>query len=457
MLIRAVRSLKAQLGMLCQNLRCHTSGLLRPLRLWLVVVVLLTPYVTGCVSTAYGKSKRTETVSPTATTVVTPVATSIATPAARITPQVPAASPDTTIRGGLSLDTVRALFKDDEAGEYSVRSLPELLYKTALHSPLAPDVSTHAGKPEVEGTLLLLPTPTPTPEIVDAVSLTQTVLPAPTAAITDMLALAVPAPKTAPMPNAAATLPTPTSQAVNLAPAVEATPDGTVRTAHVPILMYHYLSAPPPDANIYRQDLSVSPELFAAHLDAMQEAGYTTITLYELVAYLVNGVPLPEKPVIITFDDGYRDTYANAFPLLKSHGMVATFFVITDFMDEERPEYLTWDMAREMLAAGMRIESHGRNHVSLLDKDRDYLVWQALGSMETIQYELGVRPRFVSYPAGEYDRRVADLFASAGYWAGTTTAQGATHSSDALFDLKRVRVRGTTSAEELLRLLSLDW
>jgi peptidoglycan/xylan/chitin deacetylase (PgdA/CDA1 family) len=74
-------------------------------------------------------------------------------------------------------------------------------------------------------------------------------------------------------------------------------------------------------------------------------------------------------------------------------------------------------MAREMLHAGISIESHGRNHFSLAGQDDDYLVWQALGSLETIEYELGVRPRFVSYPAGEYDQRTIDIFHSAHYWA----------------------------------------
>ncbi|HXF63169.1 MAG TPA: polysaccharide deacetylase family protein, partial [Caldilineaceae bacterium] len=240
-------------------------------------------------------------------------------------------------------------------------------------------------------------------------------------------------------------------------PALSPTPDGQVRTARVPILMYHYLSVPPADADRYRLDLSVTPEQFAAHLDAMQQAGYTTISFYTLIAHLAQGAPLPEKPVILTFDDGYRDNYENAFPLLRAHGMTATFFIVTDFIDKQLPEYLTWDMVREMYAGGMSIESHGRNHVSLANKDHDYLVWQALGSLETIQFELGVRPRFVSYPAGEYDQLTIDIFRSAGYWAGVTTAQGATHRSDDLFRLKRVRVRNSTTSEELLRLLALDW
>jgi peptidoglycan/xylan/chitin deacetylase (PgdA/CDA1 family) len=137
--------------------------------------------------------------------------------------------------------------------------------------------------------------------------------------------------------------------------------------------------------------------------------------------------------------------------------MTATFFVVTDFIDEQREEYLTWDMVREMYAAGMSIESHGRNHVSLRGKDDDYLVWQALGSLETLQYELGVRPRFISYPAGEYDQFTLDIFHSAHYWAGVTTVQGATHSSDNLFELRRVRVRGAMKPDELIRIMALDW
>lgn len=233
--------------------------------------------------------------------------------------------------------------------------------------------------------------------------------------------------------------------------------DGQPRTARVPVLMYHYLSVPPDDANAYRRDLSVSPELFAQHLDSIQTAGYTTISLYTLLAHLWGGAPLPEKPVIITFDDGYRDNYTNALPLLRDRQMIATIFVVTDFIDEERPEYLTWDMAREMQAAGISIESHGRNHISLKNKDQDYLVWQALGSLETIEFELGVRPRFVSYPAGEFDDATIAIFRSANYWAGFTTIQGATHSAEDIFRLHRVRVRNTTTPEELLRLLALDW
>ncbi len=234
-------------------------------------------------------------------------------------------------------------------------------------------------------------------------------------------------------------------------------PDGWIRQVQVPILMYHYVSVPPPGSDVYRRDLSVSPELFRSHLQAMADAGYTTISMYDLVDHLNQGKPLPEKPVILTFDDGYRDNYENAFPLLAEFGMTGMFFVVSDYMDEENPLYLSWDMAREMQAAGMFIESHGRNHASLRNRNDDYLVWQALGSAETIEHELGVRPRFITYPFGHYDRNTIRIFESAGFWGGVTIVAGATHSTDDLFQLRRVRVRGTTSAGELVRLLGVDW
>ncbi len=261
-----------------------------------------------------------------------------------------------------------------------------------------------------------------------------------------------PATPTPPPPTPAAPAAQPASS-----PDPGPTPDGVLRTARVPILMYHYVSEPPEDADAYRLDLSVPPELFAAQLDRILAEGYTTISLEQLLRHLVQGAPLPEKPVIITLDDGYRDNYENAFPLLRERGMTAAFFIVTDFIDEGRPEYLTWDMVREMRDAGMTIGSHGRNHVSLKEQDTDYLIWQALGSLETIQYELGERPWFVAYPGGEYDQATIDIFKSANYWAGLTTIQGATHRSDDLFQLRRVRVRGTTTPDDLARLLALDW
>jgi peptidoglycan/xylan/chitin deacetylase (PgdA/CDA1 family) len=306
------------------------------------------------------------------------------------------------------------------------------------------------ARPAAQPAVAAAPANPPAPTVTATRKPPPTPLATPTAAQpATSIATAIHLPTATPVPEPTAT-PTAT-------PPLEPTPDGVERTVQLPILMYHYISTPQADADVYRVDLSTPPDLFAAHLDRLLAEGYTTISLYQLLAHLVQGAPLPEKPVVITFDDGYRDNYENAFPLLAERGMTATFFVITDFIDEQRPLYLSWDMARAMLAGGMSIESHSRNHFTLEGQDDDYLVWQALGSLETLQYELGVRPRFISYPAGDYDQRTIDIFHSANYWGGVTTTQGTQQSSTHPFELERIRIRNTTTPDDLIRYIEMEW
>lgn len=225
----------------------------------------------------------------------------------------------------------------------------------------------------------------------------------------------------------------------------------------MPILMYHYISHPPANADIYRRDLSVGPERFESHLKYLQGAGYRTVTLDDLLYALTQGRALPEKAVILTFDDGYEDNYTNAFPLLQRYGMVGHFFIISDFVNQGRPGYMSWSQIEEMAAAGQRFGSHSRDHPDLKGKPLDYLVWQALGGKESIEEHLGYHPRWISYPAGSYDAQVIAVYHSAGYWGGLSTRQGATHTLDNIFELKRVRIRGTHTAEDVALLLALDW
>lgn len=226
------------------------------------------------------------------------------------------------------------------------------------------------------------------------------------------------------------------------------------RSARVPILMYHYVSHPPANADRYRRDLSVSPERFAEHLAYLRGAGYQTISLYDLLYHLTLGWPLPDHPLIFTFDDGYLDNYANAFPLLRAAGFTATFFVLTEVTDQNTPAYMNWDQLREMRDAGMDIECHGRVHEELTAHDHDRTVWQVLGCREMIENKLGRRPRFVAYPSGSYHEQVSAVFASDHYWGGLITQEGQWQSSDQLFRLKRLRIRNTTTVSDLAELLA---
>jgi peptidoglycan/xylan/chitin deacetylase (PgdA/CDA1 family) len=227
------------------------------------------------------------------------------------------------------------------------------------------------------------------------------------------------------------------------------TPDGVVRQIKVPILMFHYVGPLPANADAVRRDLTVSPARFEEYLRYLQEAGFHSASLRDLYFYLVAGRPLPDRPVILTFDDGYRDNYEYAFPLLQQYGFKAAFFVLTDFVDQGRAEYVTWQQLREIHAAGMEIEAHSRDHPDLRGRDVDFLVWQVLGPDEAIAAHVGERPRFYAYPSGTYDENVVAVLKSDHYWGALTITQGMLQSTDRLFELRRIRVRGRYLADDL--------
>lgn len=224
-------------------------------------------------------------------------------------------------------------------------------------------------------------------------------------------------------------------------------------TLRVPVLMYHYISVPPEDADVYRTDLSVEPAVFAEQMAYLAANGYTTIDFYELAQAISDKIDLPPKPVILTFDDGYADNYANAFPILQQYGFTGTFFVVTEFIDRGYEGYMTWEMVQEMAAAGHRFEPHSRNHPDLRDRDRDFLIWQMLGPQETLAHHLGYTPRFFSYPSGRYDDAAAGMLNELGFWGAVTTMGGKWHGFEDRYEWTRLRIRHDTPLVEFIDLI----
>ena len=223
------------------------------------------------------------------------------------------------------------------------------------------------------------------------------------------------------------------------------------RRIQCPILMYHYISPLPDDADRIRQDLTVVPDLFDAHCRYLAENGYTTIPMALFAQALLFGDELPEQPIILTFDDGYVDAYEHAFPILQAYEMVGTFFIITQFM--ENPRYLTWGQAGLMLEAGMEIENHSVHHQNLSGRDREYLLGEIEGAAQAIQQTFLRRPEFFCYPAGRFDDTTIDIVRETGHLLAVTTQDGTLHDSSDPYRLKRVRMRGTTTVEELSQLI----
>lgn len=230
-------------------------------------------------------------------------------------------------------------------------------------------------------------------------------------------------------------------------------PDGTLRRLRVPILMYHYVSELPPNADNLRVGLTVSPAMFREHLAYLAAREYQTITLYQLYLALTQGLPLPPNPVVLTFDDGYTDHLYNVVPAMLEHGFVGTFFIITSFTDEFRPGYVTWDDVNQIAAAGMEIASHTKTHPDIRGKSYDFLVYELLGSIESVQAHTGVPAYTFAYPMGSYDDAAIDMLRQTGIKAAVTTQHGATHTTDGVLELRRLRIQNTTGIPGLEVLL----
>ena len=186
-------------------------------------------------------------------------------------------------------------------------------------------------------------------------------------------------------------------------------------------------------------------------------AGYQPISLRDLFYHLTLGDPLPEKPIILTFDDGYEDNYTNAYPLLKKYGFVGTFFIVTEPVDKRRAGYMSWAQIEIMNTGGMEIGAHSYTHPDLRGKSVDYIIWQVLGSKEAIEVRIQQPVRFFSYPSGRYDEQVVNVLHSANFWGAVTIEAGTYQSSRLPFELRRIRVRGDDTLDMFVLKLNLDW
>ncbi len=233
--------------------------------------------------------------------------------------------------------------------------------------------------------------------------------------------------------------------------------DGTLRQIDVPVLMYHYVGDLPDDADVYRVDLTVQTDVFRSHMAYLQDNGYTTISLYDIDGALRTGKPLPPKPVVLTFDDGHLDHYVNVLPILQEFGFTGTFFVITGLADQNHPQYMSWAQIQELAEAGMSVEPHSKTHISLSEQQHDRLVYEILGSMESVAAYVGETRTMFAYPAGRYDRDTLAVMEALPYRFAVTTQIGTTHSLDTRLETPRLRVSGDTSASGLAYLLNTDW
>jgi peptidoglycan/xylan/chitin deacetylase (PgdA/CDA1 family) len=230
--------------------------------------------------------------------------------------------------------------------------------------------------------------------------------------------------------------------------------DGTLRRIPVPILMYHYVSPLPPNADNIRIGLTLDPTIFRQHIQYLYDEGYTGISLYEMNDALENGTTLAPKSIILTFDDGYIDHYTTVFPILQEFGFTGTFFIVTAFIDNNLPGYMNWQQITEMANAGMSLEAHTKNHADLRNRDYDFLVYEIMGSFESIEAHTGIESRMFAYPVGHYDDTTLIVLDSTPALGAVTTQIGLYHTTDNYLEIPRMRINNDTTVSGLAYLLN---
>lgn len=237
------------------------------------------------------------------------------------------------------------------------------------------------------------------------------------------------------------------------------------KQARVPILMYHQVGCSLPGIKACQE--CVDPERFEVQLRAILDAGYRVITLGQLIQQLdesrLEGLG---RSVVLTFDDGYRGHFENAYPVLRRCGVPATFFLVAGYTgtnviyphlgiaearlnpgDERLAAWfpLSWDQARGLARNGMEVGSHALSHRSLGCLSRDEVEVEIRRSREILEERLGVPVACFAYPfgarvRGDFDQGVQEMLREAGYRAACTTVVGRNKRNTDRFSLRRIPV-----------------
>ena len=230
--------------------------------------------------------------------------------------------------------------------------------------------------------------------------------------------------------------------------AVLGAPTGHPGTASVPVLMYHVIAPPPPGAPF--PGLYVTPQEFAAQVQALKAAGWTAVTLDQLRAYWSNGAKLPRgKPIVLTFDNGYHSQYTEALPILRRLGWVADENIQLTGLPPSQGG-MTTEEVRALIRAGWELDTQGMSHADLATAAPAELRYQIVTARNLLRRTYHVPVNWFCYPSGQYNATVIAALRAAGYIGSTTVVPGWAGPSTDPFRLPRLRVLGGTSPGALL-------
>jgi peptidoglycan/xylan/chitin deacetylase (PgdA/CDA1 family) len=226
----------------------------------------------------------------------------------------------------------------------------------------------------------------------------------------------------------------------------------------IPILVYHSVA----DDN---SNISISPEMFAFQMFYLKNAGYKVVSFSQLISLIDKDNSLPQKTVVLTFDDGLKDFYISAWPVLRRYNFSATVFVATNYIGGKSLWYadynlspvpmLDWKELKELDRAGIDIQSHSCSHQPLTELGSKELQKELSESKKVLENGLGHKVDVFCCPQGAEDNKVAAAIKNAGYRAGIGGQDGLFNVNDDSYTLKRQSLDYITIKDKKTALLSI--
>jgi peptidoglycan/xylan/chitin deacetylase (PgdA/CDA1 family) len=215
--------------------------------------------------------------------------------------------------------------------------------------------------------------------------------------------------------------------------------------------MYHSISNSEEKGVSGYYKINTSPKVFNEHVKYVYDNGYSVINLSDIAGYLRRDITDSNKFLAITFDDGYRDFYTNAFPILKQYSFSCDVFLPTSYIGNSKPglkgkEHLSWGEIRELTREGIRFGSHTVTHPQLKSLSKDVIEYELDYSKKTIEDNIGEEIKSFSYPFAfpeenkEFRKLLRDCLISCGYKNGVNTSIGTTTRRDDILFMKRIPV-----------------
>ena len=227
---------------------------------------------------------------------------------------------------------------------------------------------------------------------------------------------------------------------------------------HIPILLYHDVQT---DYPAEKAISTISPQMFEEHIVTLLNNGYTPISYDDIYNASKGSFTMPEKPIVICFDDGYIGNYTHAYPILCKYGVKATIFVVAQTVGHVLPTsvHFDWEQAKIMQKSGLvSIQSHTYSHEDLSKMSSFQLERELRFSKYLVEKNLGTKCNYVAFPYGFYNQNVQDAAKRAGY---VITSQVGNNGINTVADaqsrpLIRITTFGSWSGEDVINIIKTN-